>query len=106
LNTSEIKCEGLVLIAKNFFMLGNVYIVGLGMSLSEMDLWRLINCKKRNFPDKKVTLYKPDIQTEEKLLAEAYGVIVITDGNDGDYCAYYSDVCEKLLLSSTKIVFD
>jgi hypothetical protein len=80
----------------DYFMLGNVHIVGLGMSLSEMDLWWLINCKKRNFPDTTVTLYKPDIRTEERMLAEAYGVIVKTDGFDGDYRAYYQNVCEKL----------
>ena len=80
----------------DYFMLGNIYIVGSGMSLSEMDLWWLINCKKRNFPDTTVTLYKPDIQTKERLLAEAYGVIVKTGSFNGDYRAYYRDVCEKL----------
>jgi hypothetical protein len=80
----------------DLFMLGNIYIVGLGMSLSEMDLWWLVNCKKRNFPNTKVTLYKPDIQTEERLLAEAYGVTVKTDGYTGDYRAYYQDTCERL----------
>ena len=77
-------------------MLGNIHIVGLGMSLSEMDLWWLINCKKRNFPDTTVTLYKSDIRTEERLLAEAYGVIIKDDGYAASYRAYYKDVCERL----------
>ena len=34
----------------DYFMLGDVYIVGCGMALSELDLWWLVNCKKRNFP--------------------------------------------------------
>ena len=80
----------------DWFMLGNIHIVGLGMSLSEMDLWWLINCKKRNFPDTTVTLYKSDIRTEERLLAEAYGVIIKDDGYAGSYRAYYRDVCERL----------
>lgn len=81
----------------DYFMLGDVYIVGLGMALSEMDLWWLINCKKRHFPGTTVTLYKPDIKLEEKLLAEAYGMKVETDGLiNNDYKAYYEWVCKEL----------
>ena len=80
----------------DYFMLGDVYIVGLGMALSELDLWWLVNCKKRHFPDRKVYFYKPDIKPEEKLLAEAYGMIVVTEGYCGDYKAYYAWLCEKL----------
>jgi hypothetical protein len=80
----------------DYFMLGDVHIVGLGMALSELDLWWLVNCKKRHFPDRKIILYKPDIRPEEKLLAEAYGVIVETDGFEGDYRAYYRWLCEAL----------
>lgn len=80
----------------DYFMLGDVFIVGLGMALSELDLWWLINCKKRHFPERKVILYKPDIKPEEKLLAEAYGVIVETAGYNGDYKAYYKWVYEEL----------
>lgn len=80
----------------DYFLLGDVYIVGLGMALSEMDLWWLINCKKRHFPDRKTILYKPDIKTEEKLLAEVYGVEVIQDGYSGYYQEYYKLLHEKL----------
>ena len=80
----------------DLFMLGNVHVAGLGLSLSEMDLWWLINCKKRHFPDTKVTLYKPDLRAEERALAEAYGVDVVTDGFGGDFREYYRDVSRKL----------
>ena len=80
----------------DYFMLGDVHIVGLGMALSEMDLWWLVNCKKRHFPDRKTILYKPDIRPEEKLLAEAYGVIVDRQGYSGDYQAYYRYLNDKL----------
>lgn len=80
----------------DYFMLGEVHIVGLGMALSEMDLWWLVNCKKRHFPDRKTILYKPDIRPEEKLLAEAYGVEVVQDGYDDNYQAYYQFLLEKL----------
>lgn len=80
----------------DYFMLGDVHIVGLGLALSELDLWWLINCKKRNFPDRKVILYKANIKPEEKLLAEAYGVIVKTGNFGGDYGAHYKWVYEEL----------
>ncbi|MBO5700870.1 MAG: hypothetical protein J6S71_00365 [Clostridia bacterium] len=80
----------------DYFMLGDVHIVGLGMALSEIDLWWLVNCKKRHFPDRQVILYKPDMKPEEKLLAEAYSVTVNTDGFTGDYKAYYSWLCTEL----------
>lgn len=82
----------------DYFMLGNVYIIGLGMDLSELDLWWLVNCKKRHYPDTKVTLFKPDISPEQKLLADAYDIAVDTDillkGND--YLTYYEEVYRKL----------
>lgn len=74
----------------DYFMIGEVHIVGLGMSLSEMDLWWLVNCKKLHFPDSKVILYKPDIKQEERLLSEAYGVVVEQGRFDGDFKAYYN----------------
>ena len=80
----------------DYFMLGDVHIVGLGMALSELDLWWIVNCKKRHFPDRKVILYKPEIKAEEKLLAEAYGVTVNTDGFNGDYQDYYAWLCTEL----------
>jgi hypothetical protein len=75
----------------DYFMLGKVYIVGLGMALSEFDLWWLINCKKRHFPGTKVVLYKPDVTDGERMLAEAYNVEVVTDGKgkNDDFAGYY-----------------
>lgn len=86
----------------DYFMLGDVYIVGLGMELSELDLWWLVNCKKRNFPDRNVVLYKPDIKPEERMLANAYGVIVESGGFLGDYKAYYQWTCGKLAIELNK----
>ena len=80
----------------DYFLIGDVYIVGLGMSLSESDLWWLVNCKKRNFPNRKVVLYKPDIKDEERLLAKAYGVVVQDEFFNGDYKEYYNILCEQL----------
>ena len=95
--TSVAKQQNMALYSwLDYFMLGDIRIVGLSMALSELDLWWLINCKKRHFPNTKVTLYKTDIKPAEKLLAEAYGVTVCTDGFTGDYKAYYRWLCEEL----------
>ena len=80
----------------DYFLIGNVTIIGLGLDLSELDLWWLINAKKRRFPDTKITFYKPDITSEEELLAEAYSVTVVKDGFDGDYKKYYEKLIRKL----------
>ena len=77
-------------------MIGNVTIIGLGLDLSELDLWWLITAKKRRFPDTKIAFYKPDITSEEELLAEAYSVNVVKDGFDGDYKKYYEKLIRKL----------
>jgi hypothetical protein len=79
-----------------YFLIGDVYIVGCGLVLSEMDLWWLINCKKRNFPESKVVLYKPDLTLEERMLADAYGVRIKDGGFTGDYKEYYEKICENL----------
>jgi hypothetical protein len=71
------------------FLVSDVYIVGFGMSLSELDIWWLVNCKKRHFPNSKIVLYKNDIKTEECLLANSLGVYVINNGYNGNYVDYY-----------------
>ena len=86
----------------DYFMLGDVYIVGLGMDMSEMDLWWLVNFKKRHFPRTRVVLYKPDLKPAERLLAEAYHVEVVGNGLCGnDYKSYYEWVYDQL---SEKII--
>ncbi len=80
----------------DYFMLGDVYIVGCGMALSELDLWWLVNCKKRNFPDWKTILFKPDIRMEERLLAEAYDVEVIQNEVGASYREYYRQTVGNL----------
>lgn len=81
----------------DYFMLGDVYIVGLGLNLSEMDLWWLINCKKRHFPNTKIILYKPDITLEQRLISESYKIEIKPDGLvDNNFKEYYHKVYEEL----------
>ncbi len=86
----------------DLFLLGEVHIIGFAMDVSEMDLWWLVNCKKRNFPNGRVFFYKPDIKPEEELIAEAMGITVRKDGYENIYKDYYFRMAN--LLSET--VFD
>lgn len=70
----------------DYLLLCDVYIVGLRMDMSEMDLWWLVNCKKRHFKDKKTIWFETGITKEQELLAKTYGVEVVKDGIiDEDY---------------------
>ncbi len=86
----------------DYFMLGNVYVVGMGLDFSEMDLWWLINCKKRNMKNQgKIYFYEANLDKEDKLatkmLAETYGMEVITEKVKDNYSSYYKKVISKLM---------
>ena len=60
------------------FIMGNVYVLGFGFDFSELDLWWLINRKKREKaqPHGKVIFYTPENKSEaaKYALLNAYGV--------------------------------
>lgn len=60
------------------FIMGNVYVLGFGFDFSELDLWWLVNRKKREKaePHGKVIFYTPENNTEaaKYALLSAYGV--------------------------------
>ena len=77
------------------FVLGNVYILGLAMDFSELDLWWLINRKKREKAEHgKVVFYEPERPEEatKYALLRAYGVEVkhlgfkIPERGDNESC--------------------
>jgi hypothetical protein len=80
----------------DYFMLGEVHMVGVEMALADFDLWWLARCKKRHFPECKTVLYKPDVKPEERLLAETYGVTVEENGFFGHDKEYYALLCAQL----------
>lgn len=88
----------------DYFMLGNVYIIGLGLDPSEADLWWLINCKKRHNKDLhggEIHWFEPNLDSKasfaKKALAEAYDIQCHTQtvGKRG-YRAYYQGVSEDV----------
>ncbi len=68
------------------FLMGDVYILGMGMYLCEADLWWLLCCKKRNFPDTRVCFYEltKEDDRQKLMLMEAYNVEVVR-GIEGEY---------------------
>ena len=87
------------------FLTGNVYIMGFGMNLNETDIWWLICCKKRNFPQTKVHLYSPgkDLSPEKRAMLRTYGVDIIdTVDFDGNYVRYYYDVVNHIKSQAEK----
>ena len=80
----------------DYFLIGNVYIVGLGLYLAEQDLWWLLSFKDIHFPETKVYYYQAeqDMEKDVKKLLYAYGANLITDipilGND--YLSFYQKI--------------
>ncbi|MBQ6479170.1 MAG: hypothetical protein IJI44_07385 [Erysipelotrichaceae bacterium] len=108
------------------FILGDVYVLGLGLDFSESDIWWLIECKCNNKDiSGTTTLYEPvtvhknmcildkdrecDIPSEfavekqcrDMLLKEVYGVHIdslgITINDTEDYRVFYNRVIDKML---------
>ena len=90
----------------DFFLLGDVYILGLGMYMAEQDLWWLLSFKKRHFPETKVYYYQPEkkIDKNVKKLLYAYGVEPITDTPflADNYINYYHLAIESIKTKITK----
>lgn len=75
------------------FLTGDVYILGLGMYLCESDLWYLLCCKKRNFPETKICFYDKECRDKTiNIMLKTYGVSMIDGdalGSTGTYEGFY-----------------
>lgn len=81
------------------FLTENIHIVGFGFDFNETDLWWLIGCKKRNFPDTKIYYYTPesDISKEKEMMLMVFGVKVIKDISfEGSYPEFYERVVDRV----------
>ncbi len=72
----------------DYFLMGDVHILGFGMDPAEFELWWLACCKQRNFPDSKIYYYTRGIAPEKKLLMCAYGIEIV-DCNAKSYLDSY-----------------
>ena len=86
----------------DYFMTCDVHIVGLGMDSAEMDLWWLLNCKKRNMPDTNVYYYEPSFEDDSKrsIMLTSYGVTIKKiQAEEKDYMGFYSAVPQIIKLN-------
>ena len=78
--------------------------MGSRLDPSEMDLWWLINCKKRNFKNGgNIYLYEPDMEDNKHIalrsLAETFDIKYSkVHIKKGEYKKYYSSVIESIKL--------
>ena len=87
------------------FLINDVHMFGFQLDLAEIDLWWLICCKKRNFPDTKIVFYASDMDfdCDRRLMLEAYGVTICDDIplDKTNYRAYYDAVIDKIQNADT-----
>lgn len=85
----------------DYFLLGNLHIIGFNMDSAESDLWWLLCCKKRNFPEAKTYFYEPKkediLHNGKEAMLKTYGVHIITsDDFDGNYHEYYKEELKNI----------
>lgn len=88
------------------FLVNDVHMFGFTMDLSEADLWWLICCKKRNFPDTRIYYYASDMDPDcdRRIMLESYGVIVVDDIplDNSNYLNYYEAVLNRIQADNTQ----
>ena len=88
----------------DLFLTKDVYIVGFGFDFSEMDLWWLAACKKKEFANTKIHYYAPkgETNTDKRALLDVYSIKIHEEFEvkNKDYISYYeaviNDIKEKL----------
>lgn len=91
----------------DLFLTRDVYTLGYGIDLSEIDFWWLVCFKKRNFPDTKIYVYEPNLEksNEKRLMAEVYGIELMTPDKvvqNGEYSNYLQHVAREIKEKITK----
>lgn len=88
----------------DYLMISDVYIVGLGLDLSEMDLWWLLDIKqahKEDIGNSKVIWFEPNLNDDSNmakaLLARCYGIDIQTEAvKKNEYREYYAGLSQKI----------
>ena len=80
----------------DYFLIGDVYILGLSLDFSETGLWWLLSLKKRGFPDSKVSFYNPKIDEKMALLFRCYNINTPNLVFSNDYIEYYKKICKTI----------
>lgn len=88
----------------DYLMVSDVYIVGLGLDLSEMDLWWLLDIKQAHTDElgnSKVMWFEPNLYVDSNmsktLLAKCYGIDIQSEVvKEGKYKDYYTSLPLKI----------
>lgn len=78
----------------DYFLVGDLYILGFSMDFFETDIWWLLSYKKSNFPDSKTVFYSRSTSEEKKLLLNCYNVECKHD--DFMYVQFYKKKCSEI----------
>ena len=79
----------------DYFLMGDVHILGFGMDPAEFELWWLACCKQRNFQDSKTYFYTRGVAPEQALLMRAYGIEIILCEAD-NYSDFYRIALDEI----------
>jgi len=82
------------------FLAKDVYMVGFGFDISELDLWWLACCKKRNFSATKIYFYthKKNDEIRLKALFDSYGIEICNHIKlvNENYLKFYEEVIKDI----------
>ncbi len=86
----------------DYFLIGDLHILGFNLDYSEEDIWWLLSYKKSAFSDSKTFLYKESIEPEKHLLLNCYDIstpsIEFNHNKDDNnrYLDYYKRICSTI----------
>lgn len=84
----------------DYFLIGNVHMLAFGMDMAEQDLWWLLACKKKEFPNTKTFFYQAEknLNKHTKKLLLAYGVELVTNIplSKESYLNFYNEALERI----------
>ena len=61
----------------DYFLMGDVYVDGFGMYLSEYEFWWLACLKQLEFPKTHIYVFEPNVKKNVQVMANAYGIMLM-----------------------------
>ena len=85
----------------DYFLIGDVYILGFKLDFSESDIWWLLSFKKSMFPNTKVYYYEHSISEEKRLMLDCYQVEmpdnpILAESGKSRYLDFYKAICNGI----------
>ena len=87
----------------DYFLLGDIYIMGFKLDFSESDIWWLLSYKKSIFTQTKTYFYDLTISDEQQLMFDCYNIdtshTFINNDIDSEprYVDFYEKICKSIL---------